>query len=220
MKNVLLIWAFLMPIVSPSAFGLSSDIDFSYTKLDEKNIDFSETTLLYKNILGYSQKTIAPTFKNLYGFTTDQVSTSLTNQSRAQELMNQSTQASLSQALSQIKRYFKKNIRNSFLPDLEAAPSTPVQAIPVITSSDILLEKNKFTPKINVGTDYVKPVLSMGNSLNSGVDTNVSYHSKDKTLEAIVSKKLSENTKILIENMNLFSANNEKRVIFGIQYRF
>jgi len=118
-----------------------------------------------------------------------------------------------------VRDYFKDNLKMALLPSTQAANKTP-KAPPTLTVESDDRASNHLSPKLNVGTSYVKPILSIENMMGSQIETNLSYQTEEKTMGANFEKALNQDFVFKLENIYSFENAKDHRFLMEIKYNF
>lgn len=211
-KAILLSSLFTMMILFPT-FSPCSSLDIKNFN-EDKNVFQNNSQVLYKKIFTQSFRKI--NLSQTDYFIQENVSTSLTSMLMQNSTHDHMASQATDQAWSHILDFFKKNLQNTLLPLAEAGSLLPLQMMPNL---GLFPSSIHVSPKLKMGRDYIKPSLSIENA--SLITTHISYHSRDKFLETQLSKHVSKDLELMINNTNTFSSNNdEKKITFGFKYKF
>lgn len=202
-----------------SSVAFSSALDLK-TLLQNKNTNQQDFNVLYTHVFPAPSLDISKLNSSLNNPISAHTSTSITSQMRQSQVEEDSKNNVVGQVLAQVTSYFKKNIKNALLPDIEAAPVAGI-TLPAIDRPTVKdARSNLFRLKVEVEKNFVRPKLTIKNALNTGIQTQVSFHTRDLQLEAVVSSPLSNDLFLTVTNNDLFKDSNEKNVVFCLQYRF
>lgn len=178
---------------------------------ENKDIDYAVGQVLYKSI--FVQNSRKEKIYPALPLMRENMSTSLTGLMTQTQLNHDASSRTLDQIWSQMTDYLKKNFQNFILPTSQA-----VSFIPIHILKQHFFENINISPKIRMGKNFIQP--SLGIKTEDALNTSISYHSRNKYLEAEISKDISQNLEFILNNTNLFSNTNEKRVTLGVKYKF
>ncbi len=210
-RRFFLILAGFLYLATPTSWCIDRTISFDDVA-SQRRTENQEGYILYDKLF-QGQKTQALSQKEI---PQEALGSSWTSQIREFESDERGKSARVSRAWSNLSSYVKKNFKNALIPSGEASFYTG-EPLPLIPKP---LPVNRIAPKISFGRDYIEPTLSIENSFNSEIQTEVSFHSRDKNLEAELSRKLSKDVELTLINNNVFTQNLEKKVVLGFKYRF
>ena len=179
-----------------------------------KNIEQGDATLFYRYV--FKEPPLV-----FYTFLSPRDPTaSLSEHIAYQKIDAKFSQDSLKSIGSYLRSFLRDSLSAYAIAQVEAASPSEMTWVsaPVFKNKEVKV--NTLAPELKAGSDYIKPGLTVKNILNTHIHTNVSYHAQEETLEARLSKQLSNTLELELTNTNTFTQDRVKKVLFGLSYQF
>jgi len=208
-------------IQAPFSFGLAAS-SFKIEDLSKpKNIDRSLDQIFYQKIILRHLKTKNDIFFSCerYQQKMNVTSTSFTTQYQAY----QDKTVDGKDLAKQVWKTILKRMRDDLKEHLEeqsdqGSPSTALAAPAILYHAKAI---NHFSPRLKVGSNYIRPGFILENSLNTGMDLTASYHTRDEVLESKILNQISKNLQISVQQVNRFKESEKRNnYLFNLEYQF
>ncbi len=174
-----------------------------------KNTQQADATVLYRYVFQPSSIAPQPLPSPMYE------PLSLGETIAQQKYHSASARRSLKKTWSQLGAFIRNSAQFYWIGELEASPSLGIAILQKKAN-----KANELSPRLSMGAHYIKPGFSFKNILNTAIHTTISYQTKEETLEAQLSKKVSKMIELRLTNTNVFTEDRVKRVVLGFSYTF